>query len=292
MVMSSSIVKNSDIMDAISPITRQEQRVRERMSSIRYKIAVLSGKGGVGKSTITANLALSFKGWGIGVVDADINGRSIPKLFGVREKAAEITSVGVLPVIGHEGIKIISMDFLIKDNSPVLGSGSSDSEFVWFGGMERSAMMEFLSDVLWGELDLLLFDLSPGVDQIYNIKGLLPELDGVIVVTTPSDLSIIVVERTMTLLGNLNIPIIGLIENMCGLICPDCGGYINHSHAGENLAEKCRIPYLGKIPYLSEIAQSADKGMPYVINNKDSHWTATFSYIGERIKRELMQREN
>ncbi|NWG11061.1 P-loop NTPase, partial [Candidatus Bathyarchaeota archaeon] len=172
----------------------QMQKLRARMSKIKHKIAVISGKGGVGKSTITANLAVALALHGhanhVGILDADIHGPSIPKILGLTGQRLQLGPPGVFPVLGSLGIKVVSMDFMLPDeNAPV----------IWRGPLKMTAIRQFLSDIVWGELDVLLIDLPPGTgDEPLSVAQLLPEMDGVIIVTIPSEVSQVVVKKAVT----------------------------------------------------------------------------------------------
>src|SRR4030065_1851466 len=196
----------------------QEQKVRERMNKIRHKIAVISGKGGVGKSTVTVNLAMAFAMHGhvnhVGILDADIHGPSVPKMLGIAGQRLQVGPLGAFPASGPLGIKVVSMDFLLPDeNSPV----------IWRGPLKMTAIRQFLSDIVWGDLDILSIDLQPGTgDEPLSIAQLLPEMDGVVIVTMPSELSRAVVKKAITFARRLGKPIIGVVENMSGFICTDC----------------------------------------------------------------------
>ena len=194
---------------------QENQKIRKNMGKILHKIAVISGKGGVGKSTITANLAIAFAARGhrnrVGVFDADITGPCIPKMFGVRDQKLKAGPPGLFPAIGPFGIKVVSMDFLLPtDDTPV----------IWRGPLKMKAIQQFLSDIVWGDLDFLFIDLPPGTgDEPLSIMHLLPEMDGVVIVTIPSEVSQIVVKKAVTFSRQLNIPIIGVVENMSGFVC-------------------------------------------------------------------------
>ena len=208
-------------------VAEQVQRLQARLAGVRYTVAVMSGKGGVGKSTVTTNLAAFFalQGWRVGVVDADINGPSLAKMFGVRGQRVQLDAAGVVPVTGPLGMQLISMDlFLEEDKTPVLWDGPTRETFFWRGTMEMHTLREFLSDVQWGTLDLLLLDLPPGTDRLATLHDLLPDLQGTVVVTIPSDVSHLIVLKSITMAREvLHTPVIGLVENMTSYLCPGCG---------------------------------------------------------------------
>jgi ATP-binding protein involved in chromosome partitioning len=269
-------------------IQEQEERLRARMSKVKHKIAVISGKGGVGKSTVTVNLAIAFAMHGhankVGILDADIHGPSVPKMLGLTGKRLQAGPPGIFPASGPLGIKVVSMDFLLPDeNAPV----------IWRGPLKMTAIRQFLSDIVWGELDLLLIDLPPGTgDEPLSVAQLLPEMDGVVIVTIPSEVSQIVVKRAVTFSRKLGMPIIGIIENMSGFVCPNCGAKVDifQSGGGMKIAEELSIPFLGSIPIDQKICEDADKGMPFIVEHANSPASKAFLEIVEKIKH-FLERE-
>ncbi|MEM3641398.1 MAG: Mrp/NBP35 family ATP-binding protein [Candidatus Bathyarchaeia archaeon] len=270
-------------------IQEWEQRLRARMSKIKHKIAVISGKGGVGKSTVTVNLAVAFAMHGyanrVGVLDADIHGPSVPKMLGLNGQRLQVGPPGVFPVSGPLGIKVVSMDFLLPDeNVPV----------IWRGPLKMTAIRQLLSDIVWGELDLLLIDLPPGTgDESISVAQLLPEMDGVIIVTIPSKVSQIVVKKAVTFARKLGMPIIGVIENMSGFVCPNCGAKVDifQSGGGIRIAEELEMPFLGSIPIDQKICEDSDKGIPFIAEHADSPASKAFMEIVQKIEQKLEQKE-
>jgi len=207
-------------------LLEQEQKLR-----IKHKIAVISGKGGVGKSTVAVNLAVAFAMHGhtnrVGILDADIHGPSVPKIFGLIGQRLEIGPLGVFPPSGKLGIKVASMDFLLPDeNAPV----------IWRGPLKMTMIRQFLSDIVWGNLDILLIDLPPGTgDEPLSIAQLLPEMDGVVIVTIPSEVSQVVVKKSVMFARQVGMQIIGVVENMSGFVCPQCRNKIDIFKSGGGL---------------------------------------------------------
>lgn len=263
--------------------------LRERMNGIKRKIAVISGKGGVGKSVVTANLAVALAWRGrphaVGVLDADLHGPSIPKLLGMYGDLLEADPEGIRPAEGPLGIRVVSMGFLLP---------TEDTPAVWRGPIKMKAIRQFLSDVIWGELEYLLIDLPPGTgDEPLSVFQLIPNIDGVIVVTIPSEVSEVIVKKSITFARILKAPIIGLIENMSGLVCPYCGREIRvfPGKAGERIAEELKVPLLGRIPLDPRISEASDEGIPFVVEHRDTPAGKAFMEIVDRIEEILRKGE-
>jgi len=266
----------------------QGKRLKIRMAKIKNKLAVLSGKGGVGKSTITANLAIALarKGHKVGVLDADIHGPSIPKILGMRGQeltAGRIEDLGVFPAKGPLDIRAISMDFLLpNDETPV----------IWRGPMKMGAIRQFLADVAWGDLDFLLVDLPPGTgDEPLSIMQLIPDIDGILMVTAPSEVSQIVVKRAIGFTRELRVPLIGIIENMSGFVCPKCGAEFDilGTGGGQKISEELSVPFLGKIPIDQRICEDSDRGTPFIIEHPDAPAAKAFMRAVDKIEESLQQ---
>jgi ATP-binding protein involved in chromosome partitioning len=264
--------------------SEEEKNLKNRMSKIRHKIAVISGKGGVGKSTVTVNLAVAFaqKGSKVGILDADFHGPSVPRLLGLEGQQVMTGPPGAFPVDGPLGMKVMSIDFFLPEEAPT----------IWRGPLKMKALRQFLSDIVWGELDFLFIDLPPGTgDEPLSIAQLLPEMDGVVIVTMPSELSSAVVKRAITFAERLNMPIIGVVENMSGFVCPHCGQKteIFRSGGGEKMAEEAGVSFLGSIPIDPEIGVDSDKGHPFVIERKDSAAAKAFMEIVNNVEANLKE---
>ena len=259
-------------------------QIQKTMKYIKHKIAVISGKGGVGKSTVAANIATAFAVHGhrdrVGILDVDIHGPCIPKLLGVKNQQYQVSPLGLgaLPVKGSMGLKIVSMDFLLQ---------SQDTPVIWRGPLKMQAIRQFLSDFLWGELDYLFIDVPPGTgDEPLSIMQLIPDMDGTIIVTLPSDVSGDVVEKAISFSRQMHVPVIGIIENMSGFICPKCGAEINilGTGGGQRIAKELNVPFLGKIPLDPEICNEADKGIPFVIGHRNAPSTKAFMKIVKKVE--------
>lgn len=260
----------------------EQQLLKTRLSKIRHKIAVISGKGGVGKSVVTVNLAMAFAVHGyvgrVGILDADIHGPSVPKMLGIHGQRLQAGPPGVFPAMAPMEIRVVSMDFLIA---------SEEIPVVWRGPLKMKAISQFLSEIVWGELDFLFIDLPPGTgDEPLSVMQLIPEMDGVVIVTIPSEVSQIVVKKAVTFARMLKIPVIGVIENMSGFVCPKCGEVtdIFRSGGGERISEEMGVPFLGRIPIDPEVCEDSDKGRPFIIEHMNSPTTKAFMEIVRRVE--------
>jgi ATP-binding protein involved in chromosome partitioning len=267
----------------------EQEALNIKMSKIKHKIAVISGKGGVGKSTVTVNLGMAFAMHGyvnsVGILDADIHGPCVPKMLGLRGQKLQAIPIGVFPVVGPLGIKVVSMDFLLS---------SDDAPVVWRGPLKMKAIKQFLSDITWGELDFLFIDLPPGTgDEPLSVMQLISDMDGVIIVTIPSEVSQVVVKKAVTFARQLGVPIIGIIENMSGFVCPKCGTETNifKVGGGQKIAQDMSVPFLGSIPIDPEICRDSDNGMPFITEHVDSPATKAFTEIVKKIVSFLGQRK-
>lgn len=256
---------------------QEQNELKERMGKIKHKIAIISGKGGVGKSTVTVNLATSFamQGKRVGILDADIHGPSVPRLLGLEGKQVKASPIGAFPIEGPLGMKVMSIDFFLNEASPT----------IWRGPLKMRAIKQFLTEVVWGELDYLFIDLPPGTgDEPLSIAQLLPDMDGVVIVTMPSQLSSSIVKKAVTFAEHLNMQTIGVVENMSGFICPHCGKKteIFGSGGGEKMAKEVGVPFLGSIPIDPKVGVDTDKGTPFTMANKES--TAAIAFQGIVVK--------
>jgi ATP-binding protein involved in chromosome partitioning len=266
----------------------QQELLKYRMKQVKHKVAVISGKGGVGKSTVTVNLAAAFAlhGKHVGILDADIHGPSVPRLLGLTGQQVKVGPPGAFPVMGPLGMKVVSIDFFLPEEK---------TPTIWRGPLKMTAIRQFLSDVVWGELDVLFIDLPPGTgDEPLSVAQLLPDIDGVIIVTMPSELSRAVVKKAIEFAQRLGMPIIGVVENMSGYICPTCGDKIDifRSGGGKKMAEETGVPFLGSIPIDPKIGVDSDKGLPFVMEHADSLGAKAFVEIVKKVEAYLNEKEN
>jgi ATP-binding protein involved in chromosome partitioning len=273
----------------ITGFTDKDQKLQKNMSHIKHKIAVISGKGGVGKSTVAANLAMAFALHGykdrVGILDIDIHGPCIPKLLGLKGEKVQISPLGALPVTGPDEIKVVSMDFLVQ---------SQETPIIWRGPLKMQVIRQFLSDFMWGELDFLFIDAPPGTgDESLSAMQLIPEMDGTIIVTIPSEVSEDVVKKAVSFSKQMRIPIIGIVENMSGFTCPKCGEKINILGAGggKRIAEELNVPFLGQIPIDPKICEEADKGASFLAENANSASAKAFKEIVKKVEDFLKEKQ-
>lgn len=282
--------------DVIGQITEQQARLRERLSTVSHSVGVMSGKGGVGKSCLTVNLAaaLSHAEKRVGVLDADLNGPSIAKMLGIREQLPQLGEDGMGPIIGPAGIRAVSLDlFLPSDETPVTWEAPTQREaYVWRGTMEMAALRQLLADTAWGELDVLLIDLPPGTDRIANLGALLPDLEAAVMVTIPAQVSQLVVKRSFSLAReHFTRARLGLVENMRGYLCPGCGtlGPLFPDGQVEALAREQGAEYLGAIPFDPRIPAASDEGRPFVLDYPDSAAGKALAEVTTRLEQLLVE---
>jgi ATP-binding protein involved in chromosome partitioning len=258
--------------DKLKMFTEDEALVK-RMSDIKHKILVLSGKGGVGKSTVAVNIAvaLGMEGMKVGLLDVDFHGPSVPALLNLKgELLKSADGGGIMPLEAAGGIRVISLGFAL---------GDSDEAVIWRGPMKMGVIKQLLTDVQWGELDYLVVDFPPGTgDEPLSVAQLIPESDGAVIVTTPQDLSLQDVRKSINFCKHLNIPVLGVIENMSGLVCPHCGKMIDvfKSGGGETMAREMGVPFLGRIPLEPQIVGGSDEGKPFVYFHRETEAAQAF----------------
>jgi len=253
----------------------EQEQIRQRIRQIKHQILVLSGKGGVGKSTVAVNLAVSLAlaGKKVGLLDIDIHGPSIPKILNLEGKGLQAAGDVILPVEMAENLKVMSIGFLLR--------GSSDA-VIWRGPMKYQMIKQFLKDVQWGTLDFLIVDSPPGTgDEPLSVVQLLEKADGAIIVTTPQEVALSDVRKCITFCRNLNLPILGVLENMSGFVCPKCGERTDvfKSGGGEIMANEMHVPFLGRIPIDPQIVEACDSGRPFVYHYNQSQTAKAFEQV-------------
>jgi len=267
---------------AAAPTPRAPSPTSRQIPGVKHIVAVASGKGGVGKSTTAANLALALKALGlrIGLLDADIYGPSVPRLFGVTGKPGLKDGRTLIPFEPY-GIKVMSIGFLVEEETPM----------VWRGPMVMSAVTQLLREVDWGELDILIVDMPPGTGDAQLTLAQNVPLSGAVIVSTPQDLALIDARRGVAMFQKVEVPILGIVENMSYFICPDCGGRHDiFAHGGAQAeAGKLGVPFLGEIPLTMAIRTQADAGQPIVVAAPESPQTAIYLSIAAKVRDRLAE---
>ncbi|NRG18354.1 P-loop NTPase [Rhizobiales bacterium] len=251
---------------------------------VKKIIAVASGKGGVGKSTTTCNLALALQANGlkVGVLDADIYGPSIPRLFRVTGKPEPVSGRILKPLEGY-GVKVMSMGFLVDEETPM----------IWRGPMVISAITQMLREVAWGDLDVLVVDMPPGTGDAQLTMAQNVPLAGAVIVSTPQDLALIDARKGLNMFRRVDVPVLGIVENMSYFLCPDCGGRHDiFGHGGAKAeAEKLGVPFLGEVPLDMVIREKSDSGTPVVVTDPDGTHSAVYKEIAARVWGELERQD-
>lgn len=259
--------------------TEETAKIAETLNRIKNRILVFSGKGGVGKSTVAVNLALSLseQQLKVGLLDVDIHGPNLAKMLGVEGKRLESAGENkILPVAITKNLNLISMAFLLQNQ---------DTPVIWRGPLKMKLIQQFLGDVEWGSLDYLVIDSPPGTgDEPLSVAQLIPAT-GAIVVTTPQELSLLDSRKAINFARKLNLKILGIVENMSGLICPHCGKQINlfKEGGGEKAAQALGVPFLGRIPIDPKIVELGDEGKPFIVHHPESKASKAFNEIVEKI---------
>ena len=266
--------------ERLKRLEEEVQRLKAKMARVKHKLAVISGKGGVGKTTVAVNLAvaLAMRGREVGILDADISGPCVPKMLGLSGSRLVAGPPGIFPVVGPLGVRVVSMDFLLP---------SEETPVIWRGPLKAAAIRQFLADIVWGPLDYLIVDLPPGTgDEPLTIMQFLPDMDGAIIVTIPSEVSQVVVKKAVNFARKLGIPVVGVIENMSGFVCPKCGTYVPifREGGGERMARQMGVPFLGRVPLDPRVCEASDTGEPFIVKHKDTPAAKAFLEIAEKIE--------
>lgn len=273
-VVTGSEISGKQPQPARTPQQPQQQNIT--LPNIKYKVAVASGKGGVGKSTVATNLAISLANAGssVGLLDADAYGPSIPTMMGIQEQPKTSPERKLIPHVRHD-IKLMSIGFLVPE----------EQAMIWRGPMLHGAVRQLLSDVAWGELDYLIIDLPPGTgDVALSLTQAIP-LTGSLIVTTPQDVALADVRRGVAMFERLGVPILGVIENMSYFLCPHCNEKteIFRADGGKNTSERFGVAFLGQIPLDAEVCTAGDIGVPIVAGHPDSPQAEAFGTVAAEL---------
>jgi ATP-binding protein involved in chromosome partitioning len=277
-------VTSVDVKLGANVVGRPNHPSNPRLPGVKNIIAVAAGKGGVGKSTVSTNLAaaLSRQGATVGILDADVYGPSIPQMMGAPERPPAVeTGNKIVPAL-HHGMRVVSIGFFVERGGAV----------IWRGPMVHKLLQQFIEDVDWGELDYLIVDLPPGTgDAQLSLSQLLP-ITGAVMVTSPQEVSVIDVEKALGMWQRVEVPVLGLIENMSGFACPSCGHHeeIFLSGGGKRLAARAGIPFLGEVPLVPAISRAGDEGTPVVIREAGSKVAEIFAGIASAVACQLSVR--
>ncbi|MHA1299923.1 MAG: Mrp/NBP35 family ATP-binding protein [Candidatus Helarchaeota archaeon] len=265
-------------------IEMEDRAIEKKLKPIKHKIVIMSGKGGVGKTSVAVNLALSLalNGFRVGLLDVDITGPNVPKMLGknISLPPSNASEKGITPVLGPLNMKIMSMGFLLQD---------PDTPVIWRGPLKMGAIRQFITDVNWGELDFLIVDNPPGTSDeplsvLQHIKGA-----HVIIVTTPQEVALLDSRKAVNMAKQMGVDVLGILENMSGLTCPKCGEkiYLFGKGGGEKAAKDLNVPYLGAIPIDPQIREDEDKGEPFIVKHADSEAAKAFDAVVKKIKEAL-----
>jgi ATP-binding protein involved in chromosome partitioning len=261
----------------------QDRRLKNNLSNIKYKIIIMSGKGGVGKTTVAVNLAyaLSLANKRVGILDIDIHGPNVAKMLGIEKSRVGGSVFGIEPTTVLPNLKAISIALLLENQ---------DKPIIWRGPLKMGIIKQFLSDVHWGSLDYLIVDSPPGTgDEPLSAIQLINDINGAVIVTTPQDMAILDARKSIQFAKELNIPVIGIIENMSGFICPHCHNEVNifKKGGGKSSANDFKVPFLGSIAFEPEFVELADKGTPFVSFKKELESAKSFNRIVDRIEESI-----
>ncbi|MBN2508462.1 MAG: Mrp/NBP35 family ATP-binding protein [Verrucomicrobia bacterium] len=262
-------------------VAKQDAVLQDRLRLIRHRLIVLSGKGGVGKSTVAANLAwaLAQTARTVGLLDVDVHGPSIPKLMGLEGARPDMDAAGIRPINFAPDLKVMSLGFLLE---------TAQDAVIWRGPLKYNVIRQFLRDVNWGPLDYLIVDSPPGTgDEPLSVVQLVGQPAKAIVVTTPQSVAVADVRRSITFCKQLSLPVAGLIENMSGFVCPHCGKVTDLFKAGggEALAHEMQVPFLGRVPLMPEVVVASDEGTPFLQRYAGTPLAASFTRIVEQIQK-------
>ena len=277
--------------DVVGQVVAQRRRLAERLATVRNVVAVVSGKGGVGKSAVTANLAaaLALRGRKVGAADVDLNGPSLARMLGAPPAALRVGEDGIEPAVAAAGVRLVSMDlFLAASDAPLRWRGPEADRSLWRGAIETGALRELLADVAWGPLDYLLIDVPPGTDRIERLLELVPEPTAVLLITTPSDSTGHVVARSARLLDEAGVDRIGLVVNMSVFVCPCCHATVPlfGGEGSGRLEGRSDLESWAEIPFDPGFAAGTDGGRPPVLDLPESLSARAFTTLADRLEQE------
>ncbi len=276
-------MKDEIVREKAKKELEQEKRLKDNLSNIKNKLIVISGKGGVGKTTVAINLAygLAIKGYNTGILDVDIHGPNIAKMLGIEDRRLLSFNSKIEPVKVLPNLEAVSL--------ALIGYGQQQP-IIWRGPLKMITIKQLLSDVNWGRLDYLIIDSPPGTgDEPLSVCQLIPDLNGAIIVTTPQDVATLDSRKSVLFAKQLKVPVVGIIENMSGFTCPHCGHKIDlfGMGGGERAADDLHAPFLGRIPIEPELVESSDAGKPFVYFRKDTETAKIITNIIESITASL-----
>jgi len=275
--------------DLLEQVVDQQRRLADRLVRVRSVVAVASGKGGVGKSAVTANLAaaLASRGLAVGAADADLNGPSLARMLGVSGARLADRQSGVAPAQSPSGVRVISMELLQEEeDAPLRWREPGMGGFIWQSTIETGVLREFLGDVEWGELDVLLVDVPPGTDKIRRLLELVPDLDQMLLVTTPSETARFVVSKSVRMAREAAVETVALVSNMAGHTCSECG-HVSELFTGDGanrLEEESGVPVWAVIPFDPRLGAATDSGTPLVISDPEAHSSRAICALADRVE--------
>ncbi|WP_188679655.1 Mrp/NBP35 family ATP-binding protein [Thermogymnomonas acidicola] len=252
----------------------------QKYKGVKHTIMVMSGKGGVGKSTVSVNLAVTLANQSLktGLIDADINGPDDPKMLGADNEKLYAQGDKILPVKTRYGVDLVSMGFILP---------TEDTAVIWRGALRHKAIQQFLEDVMWGERDYVIIDMPPGTgDEALSVSQLI-DADGVVIVVTPQDIALLDAKKAINFANQLKVPVLGIVENMSGFICPHCGQTVDifKRGGGEKAAEAYGVPFLGRIPLVAELVEKSDQGIPAVVYSEEMR--KIFDEIARKVREQV-----
>jgi Mrp family chromosome partitioning ATPase len=281
-------MNNNEQPSGIPAIDPMRAKIMAALKDIDHVLVVASGKGGVGKTTVSVNLATSLakRGFSVGILDADITGPNVPKMIGLENERPDYDPElkKIIPIESEYGVKTISMEFLLENKADAI---------IWRGPLKMGAINQFLGDVKWGHLDYLIIDLPPGTsDEPLSVAQMIPRADGVVIVTTPQEVALLDVTKSISFVQKVGMRVLGIVENMSGFQCPHCNKEINifSKDGGKNAAKKLNLPFLGAIPIDPQIVPLADAGKPVVASENASQ--KAFEKVIDNIIQEIDKIKN